>query len=385
MTSITTAATTATPINDTSATSATTPALRVRVDQRQGIPLQAEFSCAAGELLAVVGPSGGGKTTLLRMIAGLTRPENGEIYCGEQRWCDANTCLSPQQRHLGYVPQHFGLFPHLNAEQNVMAALDHLPKKARHAQALDWLRRVNLEGFPDRLPHQLSGGQKQRVALARALARNPQVLLLDEPFSAVDRGTRERLYIELAQLKAKLNIPVIMVTHDINEALLLADRVVLISQGAMLQQGAPLAVMAKPHNELVARHMGLRNIFDATVVAVENQDQLAWLQFGEQRIACDNPGHLQLGMKLRWVIPNQGVRFNSISQGRLPRSFNKLTVTIESLLVMGDMVRIATSVAGVKHPLQAEVSLNLAQKLGFKEGMQTEVALKSELIHLFRH
>ncbi|KFZ37609.1 ABC transporter [Shewanella mangrovi] len=360
-------------------------ALQVRIDQQQGIPLRAEFRCAAGELLAVVGPSGGGKTTLLRMIAGLSTPQSGEIRCGEQIWYNEQQCLTPQQRHLGYVPQHFGLFPHLNAEANVMAALDHLPKAERRAQARDWLRRVNLDGFPERLPHQLSGGQKQRVALARALARNPQVLLLDEPFSAVDRGTRERLYVELAQLKAKLNIPVIMVTHDINEAVLLADRVVLISQGAMLQQGEPLAVMAKPHNELVARHMGLRNIFDARVVALESNEQLAWLQFGEQRIACENPGHLQLGMQLRWVIPNQGVRFNSISQGRLPRSFNKLQVTIESMLVMGDLVRIATSVAGVEHPLQAEVSLNLAQKLGFHEGMQTEVALKSDMIHLFRH
>lgn len=364
-------------------TAAELSALQVDIDQQQGIPLQAKFHCAAGELLAVVGPSGGGKTTLLRMIAGLSVPERGEIRCGEQVWCDSQQCLTPQQRHLGYVPQNFGLFPHLSAEANVMAALDHLPKATRRQQAQDWLRRVNLEGFPDRLPHQLSGGQKQRVALARALARNPKVLLLDEPFSAVDRGTREKLYIELAQLKNQLHIPVVMVTHDIHEAILLADKVALISQGQLLQQGAPLAVMAKPRNELVARHMGLRNIFDAEVVALENNQQLAWLQFGEQRIACSNPGHLTVGMPVRWVIPNQGVRFNSISQGRLPRSFNKLTVTIKSLLVMGDLVRVVTSIAGVPHDLQAEVTLNLAEKLGFHEGMVTEVALKSEMIHLF--
>ncbi len=366
-------------------TAVTTPtgALQVRINQQRDIVLQAEFQCPAGELLAVVGPSGGGKTTLLRMIAGLAKPEQGDIRCGEQIWCNEQLCLTPQQRHLGYVPQHFGLFPHLNAEANVMAGLDHLPAAQRRQQAQDWLRRVNLEGFPDRLPHQLSGGQKQRVALARALARNPQVLLLDEPFSAVDRGTRERLYIELAQLKRQLNIPVIMVTHDINEAVLLADKVALISQGKLLQQGPPLAVMAQPNNELVARHMGLRNIFSAEVVALEHQQQLAWLQFGEQRIACANTGQLQLGMTVRWVIPNQGVRFSSISQGRLPRSFNKLSVTITSMLVMGDLVRVACSLAGVPEQLQAEVTVNLADKLGFHEGMVTDVALKSELIHLF--
>lgn len=359
--------------------------LHVKVAQISGIPLQAEFSCCAGELLAVVGPSGGGKTTLLRMIAGLNHPQTGEIRCGEHVWFGKGINLTPQQRHLGYVPQHYGLFPNLSAQANIVAGLDHLPKSQRRARALQWLELVNLHGLPERLPHQLSGGQKQRVALARALAREPSVLLLDEPFSALDRETRERLYIELARLKSQLQIPVIMVTHDINEALLLADKLVLISQGQMLQAGEPRQVLLKPRNESVARQMGLRNIFDAQVLQYDPDQKLLWLQFGEQKIACDADPRFRGGDHVRWVIPNQGIRFNAISSGRLSRSYNKLSVTIESLLVMGESVRLVASIAGIEHQLHAEVPLHLVQKLALREGLQTEVALKSDLIHLLEH
>ena len=358
--------------------------LYCRIKQTEHINLDAEFTCKAGEVLAVVGPSGGGKSTLLRMIAGLNKPQSGEIRYGNVSWfCgDKSIQLTPQQRHLGYVPQYFGLFPNLTALENVIAALDHIPKSERAARAKDWLERVNLHGLPDRLPANLSGGQRQRVALARALAREPSVLLLDEPFSAVDRETRERLYLELARLKEQLAIPVIMVTHDLNEALLLADSMILISQGKMLQQGSPREVLTRPRDEAVAKQMGLRNIFDAHVIAQEEERQITWLKFGEHLIASTYFESLDVGTKVRWVIPNQGVRFNSIKQGRLCRSFNKLDITIESMLVMGETVRVLASVVGVKHKINAEVPLHLAKKLELVEGGETTVALKSELIHI---
>ncbi|QFU24967.1 ATP-binding cassette domain-containing protein [Shewanella sp. YLB-09] len=358
--------------------------LYCRIKQEKHIKLDAEFTCKAGEVLAVVGPSGGGKSTLLRMIAGLNKPESGEIRYGDSVWHDSESKLnlSPQQRHLGYVPQHFGLFPNLTAIENVIAALDHIPKVERKPRAEEWLERVNLHGLPDRLPAHLSGGQRQRVALARALAREPSVLLLDEPFSAVDRETRERLYLELARLKEQLAIPVIMVTHDLNEALLLADKMILISQGKLLQQGKPHDVLVRPHNEAVAKQMGLRNIFDAHVVAQEEERQITWLKFGEHLIASTYFEHLDVGTKVRWVIPNQGVRFNSITKGRLCRSFNKLDIKIESMLTMGESVRLIASVKGVRHKINAEVPLHLAKKLELKKGVETTVALKSELIHI---
>ncbi|WOT05334.1 ABC transporter ATP-binding protein [Shewanella youngdeokensis] len=355
-----------------------------RIKQSKHINLDAEFTCKKGEVLAVVGPSGGGKSTLLRMIAGLNQPQAGEISYGGVHWFsdEKSIQLTPQQRHLGYVPQHFGLFPNLTALENVMAALDHIPKSAREARAKDWLERVNLHGLPDRLPAHLSGGQRQRVALARALAREPSVLLLDEPFSAVDRETRERLYLELARLKEQLSIPVVMVTHDLNEALLLADSMILISQGKLLQQGPPREVLTRPRTEAVAKQMGLRNIFDAEVIAQEDERKITWLKFGEHHIASTYFESLEVGTQVRWVIPNQGVRFNSIKQGRLCRSFNKLDITVDSMLVMGETVRVSASVIGVEHKINAEVSIHLAQELELVVGCKTTVALKSELIHI---
>ncbi len=358
--------------------------LHCQIRNHKHIKLSADFSCKAGEVLAVVGPSGGGKTTLLRMIAGLNHPDAGRIAFGDTPWFDnaSRTALTPQQRHIGYMPQHFGLFPNLTALENVVAGLDHIPKAERAVRAKEWLERVNLHGLPDRLPMHLSGGQRQRVALARALAREPSVLLLDEPFSAVDRETRERLYLELARLKEQLLCPVIMVTHDLNEALLLADSMILISQGQMLQQGAPFEVLSRPRNEAVARQMGLRNIFDAEVIYQDSIKNITWLKFGEQQIACDFDKDRPVGSSVRWVIPNQGIRFNSISNGRLCRSFNKVNVTIESLLVMGESVRVVCYIDGTPLQFHTEVSFHLAQKLSLTKGMQTTVALKSEQIHI---
>lgn len=358
--------------------------LYCKIDQNEPIRLQAEFSCKKNEILAVVGPSGGGKTTLLKMIAGLSKPKSGFIKWANDIWFNSqeNLYLSPQARHIGYVPQHFGLFPNLTVLENVMAGLDHIPKGSRQKRALNWLERVNLKGMPHRLPEQLSGGQKQRVALARALAREPNILLLDEPFSAVDRETRDRLYLELAKLKTQLSIPVIMVTHDLNEALLLANKMLLISHGEMLQQGKPFDVLTKPYNEVVARQMGLKNLFDATVIAHDEAGKLTWLNVAEQLIACDFEPKVEIGQRVRWVIPNQGIRFSSITNKRLCKSFNKLKVQIESQITMGESVRIEATILGNKEKLKVEVSLNLVKKLNLAVGDQVSIALKSEQIHI---
>jgi molybdate transport system ATP-binding protein len=188
---------------------------------RTPIPLDAAFRVEPGELLALVGHSGSGKTTLLRTIAGLWRPETARVrwtarLARHRRGVD----LAPHRRRVGIVFQNYALFPHMTAAQNVMAAMDR-PDRAEAERILDL---VNLHGLAERKPAQLSGGQQQRVAVARALARRPQALLLDEPFSAVDRATREKLHGEIIALRAHLAMPVVLVTHDVNEAQLLADR-----------------------------------------------------------------------------------------------------------------------------------------------------------------
>lgn len=233
--------------------------LRVSLQATAPIPLDMAFEVGAGELLALVGPSGSGKTTTLRTIAGFWTPQVARVTVGEQTWLDtkSHVCLPAHRRRVGLVFQDYALFPHMTAAQNVAAAMDDLPRHERTAEAERLLERVHLQGFGHRRPADLSGGQKQRVALARALARRPDVLLLDEPFSAVDRATRERLHEELMGLRAELSMPVVLVTHDIGEAQTLADRMVVLDGGRAVAQDVVAAVMSDP---AALRQLGLREI-----------------------------------------------------------------------------------------------------------------------------
>jgi molybdate transport system ATP-binding protein len=231
------------------------------------IPLDLGFSVAAGEMLALVGPSGAGKSTILRTIAGLWRPARARVVAGEVAWLDtvAGIDLPAHRRAAGVVFQSYALFPHMTAAGNVMAAM----ARPDRVEAERLLARLNLGGVRDRRPAQLSGGQQQRVALARALARQPKVLLLDEPFSAVDRPTRERLHAELVALRRHLDMPVILVTHDLTEAQTLADTMVVIEGGRLVRAGATADVMADP---AAARVMGVRELGSVLAARIERHE-----------------------------------------------------------------------------------------------------------------
>ncbi len=241
--------------------------LKVSLRADAPIPLDLSFEVAPGELLALVGPSGSGKTTTLRAIAGfwaeiragIRPPDHARVTVGGTPWLDTETglCRPAHRRRTGFVFQDYALFPHLTAAQNITAAMGDLPRHARAAEAERLLRLVHLDGLGARRPADLSGGQKQRVALARALARRPDVLLLDEPFSAVDRATREQLHAELIALRAALPMPVVLVTHDIGEAQVLADRMLVLDRGKTLAQGPTATVMSDP---AALRHLGLREV-----------------------------------------------------------------------------------------------------------------------------
>jgi molybdate transport system ATP-binding protein len=201
-------------------------ASRIKLSRR-GFTIDLELSCQPGKLLSVVGPSGGGKTTILRILAGLERPDAGHITCGDSTWADMDKgiCLSPQKRRVGYVFQEFTLFPHLNVREN--AAFATVDKNT----ADELLKRLKIWHLRDARPHNISGGERQRVAICQALARGPRALLLDEPFSALDALTRRNLREELKSLKTEFSIPIIHVTHDIREAIYLGDEVLPVVQG----------------------------------------------------------------------------------------------------------------------------------------------------------
>ncbi|MBM3526702.1 MAG: ABC transporter ATP-binding protein [Alphaproteobacteria bacterium] len=233
--------------------------LSVALRQDAPIPLDVDLSVAPGELMALVGPSGSGKTTTLRAIAGLYRPLHGRIACNGSVWFDstAGSFVPARQRRIGLVFQSYALFPHLTAIENVMEALGDLPADQRRDHARTLLERMHLHDMDDRKPAQMSGGQQQRVSVARALARRPDVLLLDEPFSAVDRVTRRRLRRELAEIRRDLPMPVILVTHDLDDVTRLADRVCVMDRGAILQRGTLDDVMRQPANAKVAELLDL--------------------------------------------------------------------------------------------------------------------------------
>jgi len=234
--------------------------LSVRLRQAGPIPLAVDLACGPSELLALVGPSGAGKSTVLRAVAGLHRSGTGRIACGGETWFDTagGIDVPPHRRRVGLVFQSYALFPHMTALGNVTAALGHLPRSELLERARTLLRLVRLDGLEDRRPSALSGGQQQRVAVARALARDPGVLLLDEPFAAVDRRTRRLLQEELARLRASLRIPIVLVTHDLDEAAGLADRLCVLDRGETLQAGPPEEILRAPACERVREALDLR-------------------------------------------------------------------------------------------------------------------------------
>lgn len=238
---------------------ATTKGLEVSLQQQSPIALDVTFSVGPGELMALIGPSGSGKTTTLRSIAGLYAPAAGRVVCGGSVWFDtaAGVYVPARHRRIGLVFQSYALFPHLTAIENVMEALGDLPRDARPAEARALLARMHLEEVSDRRPAYLSGGEQQRVAVARALARRPDVLLLDEPFSAVDRVTRRKLRRELVELRRDLPMPTILVTHDLDDVVRLADRVCVMSGGALLQEGSVAEVMQRPASAAVVEILDL--------------------------------------------------------------------------------------------------------------------------------
>jgi sulfate transport system ATP-binding protein len=218
---------------------------------------------ARGSLVALLGPSGSGKTTLLRIIAGLESADQGSVLLHDE---DAER-LDVRQRNIGFVFQHYALFRHMTVAQNIGFSLKmrHRPKKERNERVQELLKLIQLESLANRYPAQLSGGQRQRVALARALAAQPRVLLLDEPFGALDAKVRKELRDWLRRLHDEIPITSVFVTHDQEEALELADRVAVMSNGHIEQVGTPEEVYHHPANPFVMRFLGQVNLFHARV------------------------------------------------------------------------------------------------------------------------
>ena len=224
----------------------------------------ASLEVEAGTLLALLGPSGCGKTTLLRLIAGLDRPHAGAIEVGARVVEDPTVHVPPERRQVGLVFQEYALFPHLSVADNVAFGLPRGPD--RGARVEDLLGQVGLDGLGTRMPHELSGGQQQRVALARALAPGPQLIMLDEPFSNLDPALREGVRREVRRVLRAANATAIIVTHDQEEALSLADEVAVMMDGRILQQAAPAEIYRRPASRQVAEFVGDINVINGRAI-----------------------------------------------------------------------------------------------------------------------
>jgi iron(III) transport system ATP-binding protein len=217
-----------------------------------------DLEVASGEILALLGPSGSGKTTLLRLIAGFEKPDDGRICIGGRMVVDLahSVWVAAEDRGVGMVFQDYALFPHLTVAQNIRFGLRGASKEERQLRVKELLRLTELEGYTNRYPHELSGGQQQRVALARALAPRPRVVLLDEPFNGLDPDLRPQMRREVAQILRHLSTAAILVTHDQEEALGMADRVAVIRHGELQQIGTPEDIYYSPTTAFVANFVG---------------------------------------------------------------------------------------------------------------------------------
>jgi spermidine/putrescine ABC transporter ATP-binding subunit len=234
-----------------------------------------------GEVMTLLGPSGCGKTTVLNLIAGFFSPDGGDIRIGGERVND----VPPYEREAGMMFQNYALFPHMTVAANIAYGL-----KARHVPAPEIARRVaealtlvRLSGYQDRKPRELSGGQQQRVALARALVINPKVLLLDEPFSALDKNLRASMQVELREIQRKLGVTTVFVTHDQSEALSLSDRIAVMSEGRICQVGTPEGIYRRPCERFVASFVGDANVLRGRVERMDGAQAI--VAVGALRIA----------------------------------------------------------------------------------------------------
>ncbi len=285
-------------------------------------------------ITALFGPSGAGKSMTLACIAGLARPDAGRIALNGFVFYDsvAGVNIPPQRRRIGYVMQDYLLFPHLTVGENVAFGLHRVPRRERNARVAVMLERVGLAGYEARRPQELSGGQQQRVALARALITEPKILLLDEPFSALDAPTRAALRRDLLDLQRAFRLPVIFITHDFGEAYLLAHQLAVLVEGKLLQCATPAEVVARPVNHQVAQLTGSRNFMRGRVLTSTEEGMSVhvgdltletppapWLRPGDTVTLAIRPERILLVRKDAPVLPRrnalQGVIVDELCDG----------------------------------------------------------------------
>ena len=334
------------------------------------------FSLEKGKLVTFVGPSGCGKTTLLRMISGLTEPTQGKIILdGEDI-----TTLRANARDTAMVFQNYALFPHLTVAQNIGFGLSIMkrPKEEIHREVERLLGLVQLEGLGKRKPQELSGGQQQRVALARALSLHPKILLLDEPLSNLDANLRLMMREEIRRLQRKLDLSIIFVTHDQEEAMSISDVLVVMDDGIVKQIGPPTEIYERPVDIFVANFVGHINFFDGEVTDISEKKIIFRTEHGDLKIEPPQ-FDLSVGDRLKAVVRPESISIAGF-ESKIDNKVNILEGIVESFMYIGSIVRYTITVGGRTLYLDEADP----QYLGiFKEGEKVKLILKDR-IHMLK-
>ena len=350
----------------------------LRVEARTalgGFALDVALEVGAGDCLALAGPSGAGKSTVLRIVGGLLRPDRGVVALDERVWLDtaAGVDVAPERRGCGFVFQDYALFGHLRAWQNVAYGMRDAPRRERRARALELLDRFGLADRADARPETLSGGERQRVAVARALAREPSVLLMDEPLSALDARTRGAAGRELAGVLRAAGVPSIVVTHDFHEAALLGTRVAVIDEGRIVQEGQAGDLAAAPASAFVADFTGAVVLTGTARPGPEGLTHVA-LDGGGELVSIDAAGGPVAASVFPWeiVVEEPGAPAGGSARNRLHGEVTTVTD-------VGGRVRVAIA-AG--QPLVAEVTAAAVRDLDLRPGARVAASWKAAATRL---
>ena len=327
-----------------------------------GFELDARVSLPLTGVTVLFGPSGSGKTTLLRLLAGLEKPDSGSIVFRGKAWHQ----LSPQKRRTGFLFQDYALFPHLTVAQNVAYA-------GPRATAEGLMDAFGLSEFAHRLPRAISGGQQQRTALARALAASPELLLLDEPLSALDAPTRLRMRYELRRLLLAGGVPSIVVTHDRMEAVALGDWMAVMVEGSIRQSGPVREVFRRPADHQVAESVGVENILPAVIAG--RDAGLLLLHVGEAQLQCVDSG--ESGPVFACIHAEDVAITRELD--RVSSARNRLAGRVRSVIVEGALARVELDCG---FPLVAVVTAQSAAELDLREGEQVLAVVKTTAVHL---
>ena len=344
---------------------------------KPGFHLEAADSMGR-ELTVLFGPSGSGKSTILNMLAGIVKPDRGRAVLRETTLYDSAKRIDfpLRARNIGYVFQDLALFPHLSVERNIAYGMPNgTPKESR---VRELIAQFGLEGQERKFPAQLSGGQRQRVAIARTLAAEPSLLIMDEPLSALDEPTRERILWDISALKERFAIPMLYVTHNLREAYSLADRVVVIDQGKVIEKGAREDILERPAHFRTAQCVGIENLFPCRVLNFVNGEMK--VQMGEKEISLHEDARFRSGERAYLGISPPDVRLSVTPENRP----NTLKAAVVSIMERKNIMVVHVKIFPDGPRLVADIQKHFLPKWGLASGSPVYVSLTQNALFLCR-